>query len=321
MSTAEPETSAPLSIGEVLSVLTEEFPDVTISKIRFLESQGLVCPERNASGYRQFSDGDVERLRWILRQQRDHFLPLKVIKKALDSGVELVDAGSDQPTLWTALADEAAEQAAGAPDETTDETPVEANDGQPGDKPNQQSPEQRAEPQAPRHATPADVVAALQEDPRKPKEPGRSTATSAPVEPPPPAEVVEVPAGQLTHAELLDASGLDEDYLAALVEFGLLAPRDVGGEPTYDDTDLVVCRAAARCAVLGVGPRHLRIYKVAAVREAGLVEQVVMPLLKQRNPEGRMQAAETAAELAELGADVHAALLRRELGPDIARQR
>jgi hypothetical protein len=67
-----------------------------------------------------------------------------------------------------------------------------------------------------------------------------------------------------------------------------------------------------------VGPRHLRIYKVAADREAGLVEQVVMPLLKQRNPAAREQAATSAAELTQLGAVVHAALLRRELGPDLA---
>jgi hypothetical protein len=92
----------------------------------------------------------------------------------------------------------------------------------------------------------------------------------------------------------------------------------VGGETTYDGTDLAVARAAARCAELGVGPRHLRIDKVAADREAGLVEQVVMPLLKQRNPAAREQAATSAAELTQLGAVVHAALLRRELGPDLA---
>src|ERR1700720_1316302 len=72
-----------LSIGEVLSLLREEFPDVTISKIRFLESQGLVDQERTPSGYRKFYEQDVERLRWVLRQQREHFLPLKVIKDRL----------------------------------------------------------------------------------------------------------------------------------------------------------------------------------------------------------------------------------------------
>src|SRR5437879_6895426 len=73
-----------LSIGEVLNLLKEEFPDITISKIRFLESQGLVEPERTPSGYRKFYGADVERLRFILREQRENFLPLKVIKERLD---------------------------------------------------------------------------------------------------------------------------------------------------------------------------------------------------------------------------------------------
>ena len=73
-----------LSIGEVLGLLLDEFPDVTISKIRFLESQGLIEPERTASGYRKFYDPDVERLRVILREQRENFLPLRVIRDRLD---------------------------------------------------------------------------------------------------------------------------------------------------------------------------------------------------------------------------------------------
>ncbi len=75
-----------LSIGEVLNLLQDEFPDITISKIRFLESQGLLDPERTPSGYRKFYEEDIERLRWILRQQKDNFLPLKVIKDRLASG-------------------------------------------------------------------------------------------------------------------------------------------------------------------------------------------------------------------------------------------
>jgi DNA-binding transcriptional MerR regulator len=79
-----PELAPHLSIGEVLEQLRDEFPDVTISKIRFLESQGLIDPERTPSGYRKFSGADLDRLRWILLQQRDHFLPLRVIKERLD---------------------------------------------------------------------------------------------------------------------------------------------------------------------------------------------------------------------------------------------
>jgi DNA-binding transcriptional MerR regulator len=72
-----------LSIGELISNLMEEFPDLTVSKVRFLESRGLINPGRSSSGYRSFSDEDVARLRYILQQQRDHFLPLKVIKSKL----------------------------------------------------------------------------------------------------------------------------------------------------------------------------------------------------------------------------------------------
>ena len=86
-----------LSIGDVLTLLREEFPDVTISKIRFLESQGLVNPERSPSGYRKFFDHDVERLRWVLRQQREHFLPLKVIRDRLADGDLGDDVGAERP--------------------------------------------------------------------------------------------------------------------------------------------------------------------------------------------------------------------------------
>jgi DNA-binding transcriptional MerR regulator len=82
-----------LSIGAVLERLRREFPDVTISKIRFLESEGLLHPARSAAGYRQFTGADVERLRFVLTAQRDHYLPLKVIKQHLDAA----DSGEAQP--------------------------------------------------------------------------------------------------------------------------------------------------------------------------------------------------------------------------------
>src|SRR5438094_5399247 len=74
-----------MSIGTVLNVLRDEFPEVTISKIRFLESEGLVEPQRTPSGYRKFTAGDVERLGHVLRMQRDHYLPLKVIREHLEA--------------------------------------------------------------------------------------------------------------------------------------------------------------------------------------------------------------------------------------------
>ena len=91
-----------LSIGDVLSLLRQEFPDVTISKIRFLESQGLVNPERSPSGYRKFYERDVERLRWVLRQQREHFLPLKVIRDRL-AGTDGVPSDGDEDTPEVAV--------------------------------------------------------------------------------------------------------------------------------------------------------------------------------------------------------------------------
>jgi DNA-binding transcriptional MerR regulator len=74
-----------MTIGEVLGLLSAEFPDITVSKIRFLESEGLIEPERSPAGYRKFVPADVERLRFILAAQRDHYLPLRVIKEHLDA--------------------------------------------------------------------------------------------------------------------------------------------------------------------------------------------------------------------------------------------
>jgi DNA-binding transcriptional MerR regulator len=84
MSSAQRAVSGAHSIGEVLNELRADFPDITISKIRFLESEGLVFPERTPSGYRKFSAADINRLRYVLTQQRDHYLPLRVIKDQLD---------------------------------------------------------------------------------------------------------------------------------------------------------------------------------------------------------------------------------------------
>jgi DNA-binding transcriptional MerR regulator len=343
----------PLSIGEVLSVLQEEFPDVTISKIRFLESQGLVRPERNASGYRQFTDTNVERLTWILRQQRDHFLPLKVIKKALERGVDVHDAGeADQPTLWSAYVDAAAQDAAeeaarleASPEESVadrsaprDQARTPAGDDPDagaaalptGDGTSSRSSEVPEAPEAEsprrRHHTPADVVAALQEDPRRPEHPP-AAPRAEPRRPRPDTSVAPSGVGEgaaagddgpLTRDELLVAAGIDDVLLAGLESYGLVEPVPHAGEAGYGPCDVEVARAAGVLATHGVEPRHLRIYKVAAEREAGFVEQLVTPLLKQRNPAARARARELAAELTDLGAQVHGAILSRELGADVA---
>ena len=84
-----------MNIGQVLDLLRTDFPGITIPKIRFLEDKGLIKPERTPAGYRKFSPDDVERLRYVLRMQRDHYLPLKVIGEHLDA----IDRGLEPPPI------------------------------------------------------------------------------------------------------------------------------------------------------------------------------------------------------------------------------
>ena len=131
-----------LSIGEVLGLLQDEFPDVTISKIRFLESQGLIDPERTPSGYRKFYDADVERLRFILREQREHFLPLKVIKDRLETNGEAGGGAGAVAVETAADPDDDVRPAAVAPPPPVKGTP--ARDAR-----------REGRPSPPRHPTPA----------------------------------------------------------------------------------------------------------------------------------------------------------------------
>ena len=122
------------------------------------------------------------------------------------------------------------------------------------------------------------------------------------------------PAGEsLTLGELAEASGLDEDLLGELEKFGLLVGRKVAQSVYYDDEAIIVATLAAGFMKYGVEARHLRMYKTAGEREAGFFEQVVMPMLKQRNPEARKQATEALAELTNLGQGLRAAMLRQSL--------
>lgn len=343
-------TNGHLSIGEVLSLVQEDFPDVTISKIRFLESQGLIAPERTASGYRKFYDADIERLRWILAQQRDHFLPLKVIKKMLDQSVDVADGSQVQPSLFSSP--DADQQTPAAP---TDDAAPTTTSGSAGDEaPAAATPRSAAhpavasapkrprkpadpgqggaDPDAPaarKHATPADVVAALQEDPRaaRAKRPSRSASEADPAPDPVTTTAASRTGGlepsatgePMTRQELCEAVGITEELLSDLESYGLIVPAPLGGVTTYDAEGQMIARMAVRYVELGVEPRHLRMYKVAAEREGGFVEQLVMPLLKQRNPASREQAVERTDELLTMGAELHAALLRRQLGPILGR--
>ena len=240
-----------LTIGEVLAVLRDDFPDVTISKIRYLETEDLVHPQRTPSGYRKFSTSDVARLRFVLSAQRDRYLPLKVIKEHL----EALDRGDPVPAAAPAPADVRPAPAAPAP-------PA----GEPGMPDRQPAGEDAGRP--------------------------------------------------LTAAQFAQAAGLEPEQLADCVQFGLVVP-DADGR--LAPADLPVARAAAGLARHGLEPRHLRVYRTGVEREAGLVEQLVAPVLRARSEEARARATEKLRELAALSAQLHGALLdarlRDLLGP------
>jgi hypothetical protein len=127
-----------------------------------------------------------------------------------------------------------------------------------------------------------------------------------------------VTGASLTAEELCSASGLSAKELAELEGFGLVEVVPVAGLRTYDENALAVANLAASFRAFGIEPRHLRLYRNAADREMGLIEQVVIPLLRQRNPESRQRAVEAAEQLAALGQSMRASLvrmaLRRHLG-------
>ncbi|MGV9789234.1 transcriptional regulator FtsR [Streptomyces sp. NPDC003435] len=223
--------SGPMSIGTVLNVLRDEFPEVTISKIRFLESEGLIEPQRTPSGYRKFSPRDVERLGHVLRMQRDHYLPLKVIREHLDA--------------------------------------MERGD-----------------------AVQLPVV-------------GRQRGAEEPEE----AEWPTV--ARIGRDELLAAAGIDEADLREWESYGLLAPLADG---VYDAEAVTVAALVAELGGFGIEPRHLRVMKAAAEREAGLVDQVVAPLKRHRNPQTRVLAEARTKELAALTMKLHSALVKAALG-------
>jgi DNA-binding transcriptional MerR regulator len=413
-----------LSIGDVLTLLRQEFPDITISKIRFLESQGLVNPERTPSGYRKFYEHDVERLRWVLRQQREHFLPLKVIKDRLDDGtadsedaiesngnqieeaVEVEEATTETPAsgvsieaidahVHAAEAAEVAEAVQGEPGPTDQPAPVtrtthtERSDGpdaaarrQPepvlvgqgasvraqgsavSDAPRTGSgaglPGLEGAPDGPSSASarPTSSMQGSAEGPsRRPAAERSSSAGPAPTEAPSPARMratsaepaseaaseptstgagagarggsgsssgasgtatpegrpVDLTGASFTLAELAAASGLGEDVLEQLGEYGLLTATQVGGVAYFDEDGLAIANLAAGFARYGVEPRHLRLYKNTADREAGFIEQIVLPLVRQRNPEARQRAGRTADELTQLGQGLRGALLRNAI--------
>jgi hypothetical protein len=117
----------------------------------------------------------------------------------------------------------------------------------------------------------------------------------------------------LTAQEVCAASGLSADELEGLESYGLIGSMRVAGLQTYDEEALAVANLAAAFRGFGIEPRHLRLYRNAVDREMGLIEQVIIPLLRQRNPESRQRAVEGADQLAALGQSMRASLLRQAL--------
>jgi DNA-binding transcriptional MerR regulator len=210
----------PLTIGAVCRLLREEFPDISISKIRYLEDQGLLAPRRTAGRYRLFGDEDVDRLRTILRLQRDEFLPLRVIRQELASTVS-------------------------------------------------KSRRKRA---------------------------GLGGAE----------EEIEL-------AELCERSGLTPALARELEDYGLLESRNDAGERLYREDEADIAAACAKLARFGIDARHLRSFRSASEREVGLLETIVAPALRSRNPERRQSGVEDLQLLAEHAQELSQLLFWRSL--------
>ncbi len=298
------------SIGEVLSLLQDEFPEVTISKIRFLEGQGLIDPERTASGYRRFYQRDFDRLQWILTQQRDHYLPLKVIRDRLDAGeweppehppaeqrdgqmtllAPVIDIGTGEPAV--------AEAASGGEVDTQSDGSTEGSEG--GAQAGESDDSALGADTDPAPTSGADIGASD-------TEPG----TLEGAEQPEPAAALEDAGMALTLDELADASGCDVAMLRDLERFGLISGRKAGPAVLYDVDELTIARHAAQFRTYGLDPRHLRTFLVGAQREVSLLAQVVEPLRHRRDPETRRKSVETMEDLTDLAASLRAILMRR----------
>lgn len=246
------------TIGEVLNQLKEDFEDITISKIRFLESEGLVYPDRTESGYRKFTEDDVDRLRFILTAQRDHYLPLKVIREQL----ERLDSGQ-RPRAATPV------PAAGPH--------LEASGGGTVPRPSQ-------------------IAEALE-----------SVVSAEPA-------LLEQHTSQVTLnlREFCQATGLDSGEVRSLKDYGIIGDRK-DDSSQFDGDDVLAGRAARELLNLGLEARHLRMYRQFVDRELALFEQLVTPLLRQRNPEARRQAVRQLEKLGLLTGKMKRALLARAL--------
>jgi len=222
-----------LTIGAVCKQLEREFPDISISKIRYLEDQKLLSPRRTPGGYRLYSPGDVNRLRTILRLQRDEFLPLRVIRQELAAG--------------------------------------------------------RSEPEVSKGKGP---------DAR-----GLRRATVA----------VKAQNSLYRLSDVLDDTDADPRLVKELEEYGVIRGEKRDGETFYDDTEREIVRAVQELARFGVAGRNLRVFRTSADREAALLEQILAPALRSRNPERRREAVEALENLAAIASHLKHLLLVRDL--------
>jgi DNA-binding transcriptional MerR regulator len=221
-----------LTIGAVCKILQSEFDDVSISKIRYLEDQKLLSPRRTSGGYRLYSQADVERLRTILRLQRDEFLPLRVIRQELAAGGDVVLGDGDR------------KPAAGA------------------------------------------VRRAI---------------------------LVDTSRAYLSVEEIVEETGAREELVRELENFGIVQPEKREGKVVYDETDREIVRAANELSRVGVGARNLRVFRSSADREANLLEALLGPSLRSRNPERRKEALESLESLAATVSHLKHLLLVRDL--------
>jgi DNA-binding transcriptional MerR regulator len=228
-----PRKEKALTIGAVVKQLEREFPDISISKIRYLEDQKLLAPRRTPGGYRLYGPADVDRLRTILRLQRDEFLPLRVIRQELAAG--------------------------------------------------------RADSDSPRPSTP---------EPR----PARRASFA-----------LRGPGSVYRLEEVLDDTGADPGLVKELEDYGVIKGERRDGEVLYDDTEREIVRAVTELKRFGVGGRNLRVFRTSADREAALLEQILAPALRSRNPERRKEAVEALENLAAIASHLKHLLLIRDL--------
>jgi len=222
-----------MTIGAVCKALEQEFPDISISKIRYLEDQKLLSPRRTPGGYRLYSQSDVARLRTILRLQRDEFLPLRVIRQELAAGRSAADIA--QPT-----------------------------DGR-------------------RQAR---------------RRPSVSVQERGPL---------------YTLEDVLEETQADASLVAELEDFGVIKGEVRAGAKYYDETEREIIRAVTELARYGVGGRNLRVLRTSADRESALLQQILAPSLRSRNPQRRKEALEALENLAAVTSHLKHLLLVRDL--------